>query len=111
MTDPDYLRYARGDRDPAARQAKADYMRERRRRAMQTARAHTATSNGNRGSHGNAWAPGASRHVAAVAVHGTLYGYDEAGCRCRECTTAKTAAVARWRQRRHASDPSGGDGT
>lgn len=39
-----------------------------------------------------AWGPGAERYVAPIDIHGTRFGYEEHGCRCAACTTARTTA-------------------
>lgn len=89
--DHGYVRYSRGCRCDTCRQAKADYMRDRRAAARRTAQAHTQSSTGNRGSRFTAFSPGASRHVVNTHKHGR-YAYDELGCRCEVCTTAKTVS-------------------
>ena len=89
-----YARYAGAGRGRAGcrcepcRKAKADYMRQRREAARQQARPHTAGPDGGAVGRYNAFAPGAQRHHVPGITHGR-YGYEERGCRCRECTTAR----------------------
>ena len=90
MSTHNYGRYTNGCRCDVCKKAKADYMRERRAAARRIAQKHTATASGGHASGYTAWAPGATRHVANIERHGTRYGYEEAGCRCLDCTEART---------------------
>ena len=96
MSEHGYVAYTKGCRCDICRGAKADYMRERRALARTVAQRHTVSSTGKRSSRQNARTPGATRHVAPIARHGTRYGYEEAGCRCFDCTDARTAADRRY---------------
>lgn len=92
-----YGGYSRGCRCEACRAAKADYMRARRSEARARAQANTRSSTGNRGAKENARTPGAYRYVAPIERHGTRYGYEEAGCRCHECTDVRTESDRKYR--------------
>jgi hypothetical protein len=93
-----YGRYTNGCRCEVCRQAKSDYQRRRRAQGRAEAQKHTQSSTGARGSAGNAFRPGATRFLAYVARHGTRYAYEEKGCRCRDCTTARVTSDARYRR-------------
>lgn len=84
-----YGGYTRGCRCDVCRSAKAAYLRRRRNRARELARRFT---------------DGQGRHLATGITHGTAVGYDESGCRCQPCTSAKTAKrtveIRRQRERR-----------
>lgn len=71
-----YGGYTRGCRCGVCRAAKAEYVRGRRRRARQVAARFT---------------DGSGRHLARGITHGTVSGYEEAGCRCQPCTSAISA--------------------
>lgn len=71
-----YGGYTRGCRCDVCRAAKAEYVRDRRRRARQMAARFTDTS---------------GRHLARGITHGTVSGYDENACRCQPCTSAMSA--------------------
>lgn len=92
-----YNAYTHGCRCDICRKAKADYMRERRAKARAQAQMHTRSSTGKHPGRHTAQAPGAYRHVASIPNHGTRYGYEEAGCRCVECTAARTASDRKYR--------------
>ena len=94
-----YARYANranGCRCEECRDAKADYMRDRRARARRTA-VEAGTESLRPGS-SSTWADGAIRYIAPDIKHGTRFGYEEAGCRCFDCTEARTVDD---RNRRH----------
>ena len=97
MTEHGYVAYTRGCRCDVCRAAKADYMRERRAAGRANARLHTVSATGRRGQHYNAWLPGATRYIAPLERHGTRAGYEEHGCRCVACTTARSLSDARYR--------------
>jgi hypothetical protein len=92
-----YSAYTRGCRCDVCRAAKADYMRERRAKARKEAQLHTRSSTGEHGHRHTAFAPGSYRHEASIPNHGTRYGYEEAGCRCAECTAARSASDRKYR--------------
>lgn len=100
MSEHGYSAYANGQcRCGVCRTAKADYMRERRAAARALAQKHTITPSGKRGSKGNARVPGAQRHLAYVERHGTRFAYEERGCRCFECTDARTESDRKYKGR------------
>ena len=97
-----YARYARspgGCRCEECRKAKADYMRQRRAGARALAAKHTRSSTGRHANPHTTWALGATRHVATDVTHGTRFGYEERGCRCRDCTAARAESDRRYRAR------------
>jgi hypothetical protein len=70
-----YARYSNPDhpcRCEGCRAAKAAYVREKRAAARAAATASLIDERG--------------RYVAPIDHHGTQYGYQEASCRCLECT-------------------------
>jgi hypothetical protein len=75
-----YGGYSRGCRCEVCRRAKADYMQVRRSTARDLAAKHTDER---------------GRHLASGITHGTVFGYEERGCRCRPCTTAIAVKRAR----------------
>lgn len=81
-----YVAYTHGCRCDTCRKAKADYMRARRAKGRALAR-HVQTKT-------------RRRYVAPIEAHGTRYGYEERGCRCIDCTDARTAADTARRHRR-----------
>lgn len=87
-----YGRYTRGCRCDVCRKAKADYMRARR----ATARALAAKVTKRR--FGDQPRIGLPRRLARGVKHGTRFAYEEHGCRCWPCTTARSASDARYRQ-------------
>lgn len=93
-----YGSYSHGCRCGVCRAAKADYMRDRRAAARARAQANTRSSTGQRGARESARAPGAYRNVASIEKHGTRYGYEEAGCRCLECTDARMESDRKYRK-------------
>lgn len=93
-----YGPYTRGCRCVVCRQAKADYMRARRARGRAYAQRLTASSTGRRPNRDAAFTPGAERALAVGVKHGTRYAYEEHGCRCGPCTTARTSSDRRYRQ-------------
>lgn len=93
-----YVAYTKGCRCGVCRSAKAEYMRERRAAARVSAHANTLSSTGKRGSRHNIREVGAYRNVAPIKRHGTRYGYEEAGCRCYECTDARTESDRKYRK-------------
>jgi hypothetical protein len=103
MSAHGYGRYTNGCRCEVCRKAKADYMRQRRAEARALAQRFTSTPDGKRPNWDNAFAVGASRHLARVARHGTRYAYEEKGCRCRECLDARIASDRRKPSREAAS--------
>lgn len=92
-----YIAYSHGCRCGACRQAKADYMRSRRAQGRTYAQRLTRSSGGECGVRHNVFAPGAERALAAGVTHGTRYAYEEHGCRCRPCTTARTEMDRKYR--------------
>lgn len=94
-----YVPYTRGCRCAVCKVAKANYMRARRARARENAARHTQGSDGSRPTRGTAWAPGATRYVAPISLHGTRAGYDEHGCRCEPCST-HAVGPGGWKRRR-----------
>lgn len=81
-----YNAYSRGCRCPVCRDAKAAYMRERRREATSRAR------------------PG----VAVEGVlHGTRAAYEEGGCRCDSCMRAEQSST-RWSRKARVLVSAGG---
>lgn len=91
-----YGPYTSGCRCDVCRRAKADYMWKRRAQARSVAQKYTSTASGGRAGRWDAFAPGSTRHVASGVSHGTRYAYEERGCRCRECTTARTVSDRRY---------------
>ena len=85
-----YGPYTNGCRCDVCKKAKADYMRERRAAARKIAQKHTRGSDGKRPTASTAWAVGAERYVAPIAKHGSRFGYEEHGCRCFDCTEARS---------------------
>lgn len=88
-----YARYS-SPRDPCrcdvCRAAKAAYSRKRRQEARALARKYTDVVLGP-GWHGPVpWPVGTTRHYVSGVKHGTVFAYEERGCRCRDCTTART---------------------
>jgi hypothetical protein len=77
-----YAFYADGCRCCICRQAKADYMRERRAAARAKAKTHQAET-------------GRPRRLQEIS-HGQA-GYQEYGCRCTTCRGAMSAAARRRR--------------
>jgi len=73
-----YGGYSRGCRCDICREAKATYMRARRKVTTP------------------AQAPLGTRFVAPLTRHGTRYGYEEKGCRCFACTTAHANSDSRY---------------
>lgn len=71
MSTHGYGAYTRGCRCDVCRDAKADYMRERRAGARRAAHDHGPF------------------HTATGITHGTRHGYEEHGCRCLPCTDAR----------------------
>lgn len=100
-----YSAYTNGCRCEVCRAAKADYMRERRAAARVLAQKHTSAPTGKR-PRSTACAPGATRYLASVDRHGTRFAYEEWGCRCFDCTTARVASDARYRSKRDTRDAS-----
>lgn len=88
MSAHGYVAYTHGCRCDECRAAKAAYMRQKRRAARDYA--------------GQLIAVDGSRYVAPGITHGTYAGYQDARCRCLECTAAK-AAVDRQRRTGRAS--------
>jgi hypothetical protein len=70
-----YTGYTHGCRCKVCRKAKADYMRARRDAARQEAE------------------PG---HAVEGVKHGTRSAYEEAGCRCETCMTARRRLWRKW---------------
>ena len=75
-----YIRYTHGCRCGVCRKAKAEYSRQRRATARSAA---------------------ADRSADLSFTHGTRFGYEERGCRCRPCLTARrtrgeASRAARW---------------
>jgi len=97
MSDHGYVPYTRGCRCDVCRQAKADYMRARRAAARELARKYTDVR-----PHSDVWADDAKRHYAQVDRHGTRYAYEEAGCRCLDCTEVRTVSDRNYRTRKPA---------
>jgi len=95
-----YGAYSHGCRCAVCRNAKADYMRGRRRSARKHAQLHTTNPSGRQASWATAFMPGATRFVAPIDRHGTRCGYEEWGCRCLDCTTARTVSDAKYRHKR-----------
>lgn len=96
-----YVAYTYGCRCEVCRAAKADYMRARRAQARTVTYAIPgANATSQRPTNGSAFSPGAVRFVASIPRHGTRYGYEEKGCRCRACTSARTTADARYYAKR-----------
>lgn len=95
MSGHGYGAYTNGCRCEVCRAAKADYMRQRRAAAVAAAAKHTQSSTRKRPARSTAFAPGATRYVAAGVTHGTRYAYEEHGCRCRGCTDAHTQSYRR----------------
>jgi hypothetical protein len=93
MTGHGYTAYTRGCRCEVCREAKADYMRARRAAGRALAQKHTSTRRGQ-----PARLVGTYRYVAPVERHGTRAAYEEHGCRCFDCTEARTAADRRYRR-------------
>lgn len=83
-TDHGYLNYTYGCRCTICRKAKADYVRARRAAGRHTAQVYAAVTG--------------QRHIADTATHGTRYAYEELGCRCQPCTTARTTSDRKYRQ-------------
>lgn len=98
-----YSGYAGGCRCDVCRTAKADYMRARRAEGRRRAQELTSAPSGKRPNRYTAFAPGASRYVAPIDKHGTRFGYEEWGCRCADCTLARTASDARYGRRADAA--------
>lgn len=88
-----YGKYSHGCRCKTCREAKTEYMRKRRADARLLAQAHTSWA-----VKGGAWGNGAVRFLAPVERHGTRFAYEERGCRCGDCTEARTSADARYTQ-------------
>lgn len=98
MSGHGYNRYCDGCRCEVCRGAKADYMRERR------ALARAVAQQNGQGRPGlPARTPGVLRHVAPITNHGTRYGYEEAGCRCFDCTDARSASDRKYYRPKSAS--------
>lgn len=97
-----YIAYTHGCRCEVCRKAKADYMRERRAAARALAQKYTQTADGTPGNPWNAFANGSVRFLAPIKTHGTRAGYEEHGCRCRECTSARTRSDQRYARSRSA---------
>lgn len=91
-----YSAYTNGCRCDGCRSAKADYMRERRAKARELAHKHTKSPDGSRPNRWTAFDVGAERHIASVTRHGTRYAYEERGCRCRDCTDARSESDSRY---------------
>lgn len=87
MSDHGYGKYTNGCRCDVCRQAKADYSRERRAKARALAQKYSV----------DGW-----RYVAPIERHGTRFGYEEAGCRCPECTHARTSSDVTYARSRRA---------
>lgn len=100
-----YGSYTHGCRCEVCKTAKAAYMSERRRAGRARAAANTRTATGKRGNRHNAFGVGATRNVVAGVTHGR-YAYDVHGCRCRDCTTAKSSGTLG--RRRDAIEPKAG---
>lgn len=92
MTAHGYNLYTHGCRCEVCRRAKADYMRDRRAEARKVAQKYTDPRPA-----ANVWADGAGRYLATITRHGTRFGYEEKGCRCADCTAARTSSDARYR--------------
>lgn len=85
-----YGPYTRGCRCDVCRKAKADYMRKRRAAGRALAQQHSERAPGC--DQGHPWKPGTVRYVAPIARHGSRFAYDELGCRCLDCTHARTSS-------------------
>lgn len=85
MSDHGYNAYTHGCRCTTCREAKAAYMREKRRKSRDLPRPAVDAETG--------------RYVAPIDHHGTVHGYQQHCCRCLECTEAR----ARVDNRRRAS--------
>lgn len=80
MSEHGYGRYSSGCRCEICRAAKSTYMRERRGRAGAIRELSEAS--------------GWGRNFVPDAAHG-ISGYQDSGCRCETCRSAKAAASAR----------------
>lgn len=90
-----YGGYTAGCRCEVCRKAKNDYIRDRRATARRRAAANTDRISG--GTSPARWV-GKRRNFEDVR-HGTVFGYEERGCRCRECTSARSLKRVREQQR------------
>ena len=92
MSEHNYSAYTHGCRCDSCKKAKADYMRTRRAEARVKAMKHSESINAApRGTLGK-W-----RYVAPIERHGTRFGYEEHGCRCEDCTEARSTSDKRYR--------------
>ena len=89
MSEHNYSAYTHGCRCDSCKKAKADYMRTRRAEARVKAMKHSESAP--RGTLGK-W-----RYVAPIERHGTRFGYEEHGCRCEDCTEARSTSDKRYR--------------